>query len=363
MGCDDLNRFLVSPAATVRDVLALIDATSEGVALAVDEQQRLLATITDGDVRRAMLQGINLSDPVRSIIENRAAHPAERPLTIPANATDMEAVELMNQHGMRHLPKVAEDGKVVGLALLSQIARQYELPLRAVVLAGGQGRRLLPLTEDTPKPMLPIGERPLLEHTVKQLRECGIKQINLLTHYRGEVITEYFGNGEQFGVKIECVQEDKPLGTAGGLSLLDRAQEPLVVVNGDILTGVNFKSLYHYHCEQRADMTVGVCTYEMQIPFGVVDLDDGRVSGITEKPVVRKFVNAGVYLLSPAACAMLEPGAHCNMTELIERHIAAGKRVVPFPIGEYWIDIGSAADYARAQQIWGRRGTRADPAE
>jgi NDP-sugar pyrophosphorylase family protein len=209
---------------------------------------------------------------------------------------------------------------------------------------------LLPLTEQTPKPMLPVGDRPLLERTIRQLRHSGIQDVSLTTHYLPESIMQHFGDGEGFGVRISYANEDQPLGTAGGLKLVKRPEGPFLVINGDILTGVSFRDMLAFHHEHDGDMTVGVRKHDIRLPFGVVDCDDVRVTELREKPMLTLFINAGVYLLEPTAWDRIPDGLHFDMTDLIGALLKEGRRVLSFPIIEYWNDVGRLADYLQAQE-------------
>jgi NDP-sugar pyrophosphorylase family protein len=217
-------------------------------------------------------------------------------------------------------------------------------------MAGGYGKRLLPLTEQLPKPMLPVGDKPLLERTIQQLRRSGIRDISLTTHYLPESINQYFGDGSAFGVRLNYLKEDYPLGTAGGLKLMKGTGNPFIVINGDIITGVPFQEMLNFHRKHHASLTVGVRKYGVEVPFGVVDLEEVRVSHIREKPSFNFFINAGIYLLEPEVCDLIPLGQRFDMTQLIERLIDAGKVVVSFPIMEYWLDVGRHEDYAKAQE-------------
>lgn len=333
----------VAPDASVRDAIAVIDAHGKGIALVVDADERLLATITDGDVRRAMLAHLELDAPVRVLVEQQTVPP----VTAPADAAGGDLVELMQQCRIRHVPLVDGDGRVCRLALLDELLEDEAPPLRAVVMAGGFGTRLAPLTDETPKPMLPVGDRPLLQRIVEQLRDAGIRRVNVTTHYRADAIAQHFGDGSEFGVEIEYVPEEQPLGTAGALARV-AADEPIVVMNGDILTAVDFRALHRFHEEHEAVMTVAIRPYETRVPFGLVRLDGADVAGIEEKPLVRGFANAGIYLLDAEVCRLVPPDTRLEMPQLIERLLADGRRVVGFPLREYWLDIGRPGDYEQA---------------
>jgi len=221
--------------------------------------------------------------------------------------------------------------------------------LAAVVMAGGLGTRLLPLTSDIPKPMLPVGDRPLLERTIEKLRDAGIRHVNVTTHYLPEKITSHFGNGQAYGVEIAYVTEDRPLGTAGGIGLLPEQHEPLLVVNGDILCTVDFRDFVAYHRKNRADITVCVRKHDVKIPYGVVECDGPRLLRLKEKPAVSVLVNAGIYLLEPSVRLFIRPGERLDMTDLIGRLLAHERPIATYPIVGYWLDVGQHDDYRKAQ--------------
>jgi dTDP-glucose pyrophosphorylase len=341
-----LNALTVVADASIRDVMECIDRNTQGIALVLGPERELIATISDGDIRRAILAGKNLDRPLTEILENRQS---ETPITATADTDDSTLLHTMNETGVRQIPIVDEGGRVFDVALLSELVKEFELPLRAVVMAGGLGMRLRPLTDDIPKPMLPIGSRPLLELIVEQLQKAGIRRVNLTTNFKGEVISNHFGNGQDFGVEINYVREDQPLGTAGALSLIEESDEPLLVINGDILTRLDFGAMLNFHREQQADLTVAVRQYEFTVPYGVVDTNGVDVMGISEKPSIRQFINAGIYLLNPSVTRFIPQGQPFDIPELIERLIADKRTVVCFPIREYWLDIGKADQYDQAK--------------
>ena len=330
---------------TLRDAMRCIDANRTGIALVADGERRLLGTVTDGDIRRAILADIDLDTPLPGVLAARA----EPAATAPAGTGPAELLKLMADWEVRHLPLLDEAGRVVDVALLTDLVRDYELPIAAMVMAGGFGSRLLPLTQSTPKPMLPVGDRPVLEHIIDQLRVSGIRQVSVATHFRPEVISSHFGDGSRFGVEISYVHEDEPLGTAGALGLLDDGEEPLLVMNGDILTRINLQAMIEFHRDHRADMTVAVKREEIELPYGVVALAGEQVTDIEEKPVIRHFSSAGVYLVGQKARRLVEPGRPLDMPDLIREVVRSGGTVVGFPLREYWIDIGRIEEYDRAR--------------
>ena len=345
----ELKAMLIDASANVRDAMQRIDRNRNGIALVVDDGRRLVGTVTDGDIRRAMLANIALSEPVAVLLERQAALGEDRPMPLTARVGTpvSELIVLMRRYDVRQIPIVDADGRPVDVMLLHELIDVEGPPLRAVVMAGGMGTRLGDLTAETPKPMLPVGDRPLLERIVEQLREAGIRHVNLTTHYHADVIAEHFGDGSQHGVEIEYVSEQRPLGTAGALGLVE-GDGPILVMNGDILTGVDFRAMHRFHDDHKADMTVAVRPYELRIPYGLVELDGSSISGVTEKPLVRGFVNAGIYLLDPDVCRFIGREEPLDMPQLIERLIEGGRTVVGFPLREYWLDIGRPADYERA---------------
>jgi dTDP-glucose pyrophosphorylase/CBS domain-containing protein len=339
----------VAPASSIRQAIARIDRNERGIVLVVDGEHRLLGTVTDGDVRRAMLANVDLDGPVSGLLARKVNPRYTRPITAPMHTPKPELLRLMHEHVVHQIPLVDAANRVVSLVTMDDLLPEPTLPLQAVVMAGGFGSRLAPLTDHTPKPMLEVGGRPLMERIIEQLQQAGICQVSVTTHYRPEVIKQHFGNGAALGVDLTYVEETSPMGTAGALSLIEAAREPLLVINGDILTEVNFRALLAYHQEHQAEMTVGVRRYDIQVPYGVIESDGAHVRGVQEKPQLSFFVNAGIYLLDPGARRFIPPGQFFNMTDLIQALIQAQRPVVSFPIREYWLDIGQHADYSRAQ--------------
>jgi dTDP-glucose pyrophosphorylase len=344
------HELCLPPHGTIREALVLIDRGTRGIALVTDAEQRLLGTITDGDVRRAMLESISLDSPVSQLLARKADRYV-RPVTAPVGTSEAALLHLMHEHVVHQIPLVDAESRVVDLVTMDDLVADEEaLPMQAVIMAGGFGQRLRPLTEDLPKPMLPVGDRPLMERTIEQLRSAGIRRVNVTTHYLPEKISDHFGDGTAFGVELNYVSEETPLGTAGALGLMAAPNEPLLVINGDVLTRVNFRAMLDYHRKHGADLTVAVREFIMQVPYGVVDADGGNVTAVREKPDVHFLVNAGIYLLEPSVYQFIEQGTRADMTDLIHRLLEAKRVVSSFPIHEYWLDIGQHSDYERAQE-------------
>ena len=346
----DVSVFCVRPESSLDDAIRCIDRNMKGIALVVDAERRLIATITDGDVRRWILAGVGLQSIIQGLLDKKSpAHTT--PVTAPVETDPATLLQLMNEQLIRQVPLLDVDGCVVDLVTLDDLVPSTSLPMEAVIMAGGFGTRLLPLTADMPKPMLPIGDRPLMELIIDQLRRAGISRINVTTHHHAQKIKSHFNDGANFGVDLRYVDEDQPLGTAGAIGLMSRPSEPLLVINGDILTEVNFRDMLAFHREHNADMTVAVRKYDIAVPYGVIESDSVYVQRLTEKPNVSFFVSAGIYLLEPSVHPMIPNGEHFNMTDVIQRLIDAGRPVVSFPVREYWLDIGRHDDYAAAQDF------------
>ncbi len=341
-----LAQVLLAPNATLRDAIEQIDAGAIEIALVVDERRGLLGTVTDGDVRRALLRGATLEAPIDSIAHGD-------PVVADVGATDSALLELMTKHTVDQVPLVAE-GRVVDIVLLRDlvaagaVAAGSDHPV--VLMAGGAGVRLRPLTENTPKPMLPVGGRPLLETVLGQVRSAGFSRVLMAVNYRSEVIEEHFGDGSDFGVEIEYLHETRPLGSAGALRLaameLDR---PFIVMNADLLTNVNLASLMRFHAEEENLVTVGVRRYALELPYGIIEIEGTRVRSLREKPSLGFFVNAGIYAVDPAALSLISSLAErFDMTDLVEAALTRGSPVGAFPVREYWLDVGQLTDYDRA---------------
>jgi dTDP-glucose pyrophosphorylase len=338
-----LDKVLVRDDATVREAIEAIDAGAVEIALVVDEDRRLLGTVTDGDVRRALLRGTGLDDPVAPIVHRS-------PITAPQGTSSDDLLRLMTERAIEQVPLLDEDGTVCQLAFIRDLVAQDQSDSPVVLMAGGQGLRLRPLTDETPKPMLPVGDKPLLETVIGEIRAAGFQRVVMAVNYRADVIEEHFGDGEAHGVQIDYVHEPQELGSAGALQLMrEHLDRPFLVMNADLLTKVSLASLMRFHREDGNVVTVGVRQYRLEVPYGVVDLDGTRVTALREKPSVGFYVNAGIYAIAPEAVELLpESLTHFNMTELIDAALAGGARVGSFPIREFWLDIGQLADYERA---------------
>lgn len=342
----DWKDVIVSPDTTLGEAIAKVDSAGLQVALVLAADTSLLGILTDGNIRRAILAGKGLQVPVSTVMN-------VRPTTVTASTPRDEMLALMRRKVLHHLPVVDDAGRIVGLVTLDEIIGASHRPNWVVLMAGGLGTRLQPLTDDCPKPLLEVGGKPILETILESFAEQGFKQIFLSVNYKAEMIRNHFGSGDRWGVQVEYLHEGPHLGTAGALSLLpERPTAPVVVMNGDLLTRPNFDNILQFHLAQGAVATMVVREYDFQVPYGVVRLNGTRIESIEEKPVQKFFVNAGIYVLSPKALEYLPAGTCFDMPVLFEQLVAAGKTVSAYPLREYWLDIGRLDDFERAQREW-----------
>lgn len=333
---------LIPITMSILNVIEKIDVNSLQIALIIDENGRLLGTVTDGDIRRGILKGISLQESV-SFIMNK------KPVVVPSNVSRNNILTTMKVAQIRHIPVVDEEGRVVNLEVLDEVIECKGLDNWVVLMAGGLGSRLSPLTDQCPKPLLKVGSRPILETILENFIEYNFRKFYISLNYRGEMIRDYFGDGSRWGVEIRYIYEDKRLGTAGALGLLpEQPSSPLLVMNGDLLTKVNFKQLLEFHLDHKASATMCVREYDFQVPFGVVETDSYKLLEIHEKPVQRFFVNAGIYILEPKTLELIPQNQFFDMPVLFDQLIKDDQETIVFPIREYWMDIGQIADFERA---------------
>ncbi|MBO6576990.1 MAG: nucleotidyltransferase family protein [Rhodothermales bacterium] len=338
------SRILVPEDMPILDALAVITRESSQAVVVVDQAGRLRGVMTDGDVRRGLLRGSQLHDPVHTVMNGR-------PRSLSVNARGF-AREIMRRAAVQQIPIVDESGRVVDVEFLESPGID---PSHAIVvlMAGGMGTRLRPLTENLPKPMIQVGGRPVIETIVSRLVEQGFTRFVVTLNYMGNVIRDYFGDGHQLGAEISYTVERKRMGTAGALSLLpERPEGSLVVMNSDVLTAVDLRSLLAFHHDNRALGTMCVRDYTLQIPYGVVDADQTSFRGIIEKPSQTFHVNAGIYALEASVLDMIPSDEYFEMTTLFERIRDQGDAAAVFPIHEYWLDIGKHDDLERARTEW-----------
>lgn len=333
---------LVSPDTSIRETIRIIDQSALKIAMVVDTDKRLIGTVSDGDVRRCILKGYSLEDGVHLIMNGC-------PIVIGQNQTSDKILALMRLKQIYQIPVVNGDGVLVGLEVIDNVLSPLRRENWVVLMAGGLGSRLTPLTLDIPKPLLKVGDKPILETILDSLIDYGFSHIFISVNYKSELIEEYFGNGSRWGVQISYLREDKKLGTAGALGLLpDKPSAPILVMNGDVLTTVNFQQMLDFHTTNNAFATMCVREHDVQVPYGVVKLERHRILSIEEKPVQRFFVNAGIYVLEPDVLEIIPRDAYFDMPTLFDNLITLEKETAAFPIREYWLDIGRMVDFERA---------------
>ncbi len=337
-----MDKYLVCPDTPIHEVIQKIDASDGKIALVVDEKKKLLGTVTDGDIRRGILKGISLQEPVTSIMNFK-------PTTIARQASRKEILKLMKQTYLNQIPVVDESGLLVDLEILPDLFPRPKKDNFVVLMAGGLGHRLRPLTNDCPKPMLRVGNQPILETILLNFSEYGFKRFFISVNYKADMIEEYFGDGTQWGVEIEYVREEEKMGTAGSLSLLPMVpDQTFLVMNADLLTHVNFDCLLDFHSEHKADATMCVREFDFKVPYGTLEIENNRILKVEEKPMQKFFVNAGIYVFEPDILKSIPENQYYDMPDLFNSLIETNRESVAFPIREYWLDIGQMDDYQRA---------------
>ena len=342
---NNLNDVLVREGATLRETLECITKSGKQLALVVDDTGHLVGLATDGDLRKAILRGVSLEAPVEQAM-NRTPLVAERSLAPGA------ALALMRRRSIRQLPVVDAERRVVDLLFLDDLVAPPPLPNAAVIMAGGEGKRLRPLTESTPKPLLRVGGKPLIEILIERLRLSGIQRIVVALHHKSMMIRDSLGDGAALGVRVEYVEESRPLGTMGALTLTrERLTAPFFVVNADILTKCDFRAMWAFHRAQvKAAMTVGVSLHQVEIPYGEFTLRGDRVLRVDEKPRKEYPINAGIYVLDPTALEAIPADEYFDATDLIRALVMRGSVVAAYTIREYWLDVGRLDDFQKAER-------------
>jgi len=339
----DWSEILIKTSDSLEDAVKVLHVGGLQIALVVDNKGKLLGTITDGDIRRALIKHLGMDCLVEEVMNNS-------PTTALSSDSSDVIMSRMKGRDLLHIPIIDEKGFLVGLETLQHLTydKKYDNPV--FLMAGGFGTRLHPLTEDIPKPLLNVGNRPILETILSRFIKAGFHNFFISTHYKAEKIQAHFGDGSAWGVKIEYVNEEKPLGTAGSIGLLPKnlPKLPILMMNGDVLTKVNFEHLLAFHQEQKGIATMCIREYDVQIPFGVVNVEEQQAKSIVEKPIEKYFVNAGIYVLEPELVNKVNPNTPIDMPNLLEKQIKEGKSVSIFPIHEYWLDIGHMKEYQSA---------------
>lgn len=343
----NIQNIKLHSSATIKEALTIIDSGAMQIALIVDKNDILLGTLTDGDIRRGFLNGLNLNSSIKSII-------FKTPTIAQISDTKEEILKLALSKKLHQIPIVDEDGKIAGIQEIEELIKPKEKLNKVILMVGGLGTRLRPLTEKTPKPMLEVGNKPILQTIVEKFAQYGYTNIVMCVNYKSHVIQDFFGDGSEFGVNIEYIFEKQRMGTAGALSLLkEKPVEPFFVMNGDLLTNVNFEHLHDFHISNSSLGTMCVREYDFQVPYGVVNIKDSKILSIEEKPVHKFFVSAGIYMLSPKILEYIPQNEFYDMPTLFEKLINEDENAISFPLREYWLDIGRMEEYKKANEEYG----------
>jgi len=334
---------LLPESSTIQDAVENLNNSALQIVLVINDNTELVGTISDGDIRRGLLRGLNLKSPAMEIVQRK-------PMVVENGASRLEVQILMSTSKIQQIPIVDDGGKIVSVHF-------WDAPPEArrestfVIMAGGLGTRLWPHTNSVPKGMLTIAGKPMLEHIISQAIGDGFRKFNIAIRHLGHIIENYFGNGSKFGVEIEYIRETTPLGTAGALSLLNpRPKHPFVVSNCDVMSNISYGRLLDFHVANSTDATMSVRSHEWVYPYGVVEINGIEIVGITEKPISRSNINAGVYVLNPSVLDYIVHDQHCDMTNLFDTLRASNKRTIGFPIHESWLDVGSDSDLVVANR-------------
>jgi len=333
---------LLKPSSTIKEALLTIDSGAMRIALIVDDNEKLIGTLTDGDIRRGLLNNLSLSDSIESVI-------FRTPTTCKVTDSKEKILEIALAKKIYQIPIIDDEGLLIRIEEVETLLKSESKPNRVVLMVGGLGTRLRPLTNHTPKPMLKVGDKPILETIILNFKKHGFTNIILSVSYKAEVIESYFGNGSNFGVNIEYIHEEKRMGTAGALSLMrEKLNEAFFVMNGDLLTNLNFETMMEYHLNNNSLATMGVRAYDFQVPYGVVNVEGKEILSIEEKPTHHFFVSGGVYILGNEVLDLIPNNKYYDMPTLFENVIAEKMKSISFPIREYWMDIGRLEEFKKA---------------
>jgi len=341
------KEILLKKTATIKEALKVIDKGAMRIAIVLDKNDTVVGTLTDGDIRRGLLNGLTLDSSIEGLYFKE-----------PTLANVNDSKELIIQKAIRkqiyQIPIVDDAGKLIKIEELSHLLKTNAKHNRVILMAGGLGTRLHPLTQNTPKPLLKVGNKPILETIIENFAKYGFINITISVNYKAEMIKKYFDDGAKFGVNIDYIEENKRMGTAGALSLIkERPQEPFFVMNADLLTNVNFEHLLDFHLIEHSVATMCVREYDYQVPYGVIETEGSNIISIKEKPVHKFFVNAGIYVLSPQVFEYIPKDEFYDMPTLFEDIIKDKLKSISFPIHEYWLDIGRMSDFEQAQNEYG----------
>lgn len=339
---DEWEKALIPADLQIYKVIEVIDQNSQQIAIVTDEEGKLMGTVTDGDIRRGILKKINLSSPVSEIMN-------PHPIAIPKMKDKKSIVNILKANKIRHLPVIDEARHIIGIERLEEQLTDSCSNNWVMIMAGGRGNRLRPLTDDSPKPMLKIGGKPILQTILEQFIRQGFKRFCISVNYKSAHVKEFFKNGSWLNAQIDYIDELKQLGTAGSLSLFPfETEEPILILNGDILTKLSFDQLIKFHRDHKAKATIAVAAYDFQVPYGLIKANKDHLIGFEEKPVFSSFINAGIYVLNPEVLKIVPENSYFDMNNLFNKLLENKEPVCVFPIREYWIDIGEIKNFNQA---------------
>ena len=344
----DWKKIILKPLDSMEHAIKVMDDEALKMIIVADNENRLLGTITDGDIRRALIKHLAMTIPISEIMYTNPTYCLE-------SHNDDKILALMKEKNVLQIPVVDQDLKVVGLKTINSIIGEknilkgkFDNPV--LIMAGGLGKRLLPITEETPKPLIKLGGKPIIENIIIQLIDSGFSNFYISTNYKANKFKEYFKDGSGWNIKINYLYEEKPLGTAGAISLLpDSIDKPLLIINGDILTKVNYETMFLYHEDVKADATVCVRKQDFQIPYGVIESKNNFVSNIDEKPIKTFFVNAGIYIINQSLLKKVNKNEYTDMPNFLSEQIKNNFNISMFPLHEYWLDIGNHENLKKAE--------------
>ena len=340
---DDFTKYIISRNASIKEALIRLDKISDSVlTLFVLDGEQMTGTLTDGDIRRAIIRNISLDAPVEQVMnrEFRFVCPKEK---------DIQKIREIRASGVQLLPCLGKNGELLRIYNLK--AKKSILPVDAVLMAGGKGLRLRPLTENIPKPLLPIGNKAIIDYNVDNLIDYGVENIYITTNYLAEQLEQHFAEERQ-GIKINCVREKDYLGTIASIKLIpDIKNDDVLVMNSDLLTNIDFEDFYKHFIEKEADMSVAAIPYSINVPYGIFELEGSNIKGVKEKPTYNYYANAGIYLIKKCLLELIPDGAYFNATDFMDLFLSQGKTVIRYPLVGYWIDIGKPVDYQKAQDF------------
>ncbi len=342
-----LNKILIDKNKTIKEVIDILNSTSSRFVVIVDKNKKLLGTITDGDIRRALLENFEINSLVKEIMN-------KKPITSFDKAKDETIINLMKKYDIQHVPILNKKREIIDIKILQDLVFPKKFENIVFIMAGGFGKRLLPLTKYTPKPMLKINDKPILEIIIDQFINLKFNNFYISTFYKSNIIKKYFGDGSQWNIKINYIKEKKPLGTAGSLGLLPKniGSEPIIVINGDVLVNFNFYDLIEFHKNNKNKITMALRVKEDNIKYGVVQLSSSkRVKQIIEKPKTKYLINAGIYILNWEVVKKIKKNKKVDMTDLINESIKKNMKVGAYLIHEDWIDMGEEDDYKKASKM------------